>query len=177
METTTFGITFVLELRLRSESFLCSSLLFLRYPLEDKTNIKHFQYPLEDKTKRLIETSLIIHRKIRQNTNTSFDMSPRIVWGFGLDYSLLTWTWQRRRGWWRRRCRWKRWTRTWTMRRWNLLKLSAPYLTPLTTGPICFFFFCHVIPRKKWCQTILGKVSLFSRSRSLLSNLCVIESI
>ena len=84
METTTLGITFVLELRLRSESFLCSSLLFLRYPLEDKKNIKRFQYPLEDKTKRLIETSLIIHRKIRQNTNTSFDMSPRIVWGFAL---------------------------------------------------------------------------------------------
>ena len=56
------------------------------------------------------------------------------------------------------------------MRRWNLPKLPAPYLTPLTIGPICFYFFCHVIPRNKWCETILGKVSLFSRSLSYSCN-------
>ena len=149
LEQTTLGITFVLELRLRSESFLCSSLLFLRYPLEIRQ-----------------EASFIIHRKIRQKISISL----RIVWGLGLIYSLLTWTWRRRRGWWRRRCRWKRWTRTWTMRHWNLPKLPAPYLTPLAIGPICFYFFCHVIPRNKWCETILGRVSFFSRSTSYSCN-------
>ena len=72
-KTTSLGITFVLELRLRSESFLCSSLLFLRYPLGDKT-------------KRLIETSLIVHLKIRQKINT---ISPRIVWALPLIIARL----------------------------------------------------------------------------------------